>query len=148
MPTVAIEGLAAVFRNDEQVTNPVVLASIVPLAYEDEVFTDYLGGTEVQDALQGALERSGVLRFTHVPGADLLTLTVEFVARRPLSELETQELVRDTLAQWSDGVGENWTCISPERTGYTIMCLYPGCRPLPSPYPIVRVEADGHAAAK
>jgi hypothetical protein len=142
MPTVAIEGLAAVYRNDEQVTDPLVLASLVPLAYEDEVFTDYLGGTELQDALQGALERSGVLRFTHVPGADLLTVTVEFIARRPLSEPETQELVQDTLGQWSDGVGENWTCISPKRVGYTIMCLCPGCGQLPSPYPIVRVEAD------
>src|SRR5687768_18449487 len=137
MPTVAIEGLAAVFRNDEQVTNPVVLASIVPLAYEDEVFTDYLGGTEVQDALQGALERSGVLRFTHVPGADLLTLTVEFVARRPLSELETQELVRDTLAQWSDGVGETWTCFVPDGIGYRLLGLFPGGIRLPDPFRFV-----------
>jgi hypothetical protein len=148
MPTVAIEGVATVFRNDQQVTDPRILASLVPLAYEDEVFTDYLGGTPVQDALQAALERSGVLKFTHVPGADVLTVTVEFSARRALSEPELQELVRDTLGQWSDGVGENWTCISPERTGYTIMCLYPGCGPLPSPYPIVRIDSDGHAAAK
>ena len=50
------------FRDDEQVSDPRVLASLVPLAYEDEVFTDYLGGTEVQDALQGALQRLSATR--------------------------------------------------------------------------------------
>ena len=147
MHTVIIEGFAAVFRDKEQITDPRILASLVPLAYEDEVFTDYLGGTPVRDALLSALERSGVLRFNHEPGADLLTVGVEFRSRRALSEAELQELVSDTLGQWSDGIGENWTSLSPDRTGYTIMCLFPGCGPLPSPYPIVRVRPDESQAA-
>jgi hypothetical protein len=144
MPTIVVQGLAAVYRDDERVTDPQVLASLVPLVFDDDdaVFTDYLGGTPLQDELRSALERSGVLRFTHAPGADLLTVTVEFRSRRDLSDAELHELVKDTLGQWSDGIGESWTCISPQRTGYAIMCLSPGCGPLPSPYPIVRVQAD------
>ena len=149
MPRVTIEGLAAVFRNEEQVADPLLLASLVPLAYEDDVFTDYLGGTEIEDALAGcarAKRRPQVHPRSRAP--DLLTVTVEFIARRALqSEPEMQELMRYTLGQWSDGVGENWTCISPERTGYTLMCLTPGDGSLPSPYPVVRVQADGPAAA-
>lgn len=140
MPRITIEGRAAVSLRDVPVTDPGRLASLVPLVYADEVFTDYLGGTPLQAALQGALDRSGVLEFSHVPGADLLSVRVEFVAKRPLSSAELQELVRDTLGQWSDGIGENWTCRSAERTGYTITCLTSGFDPLPEPYPIVRVQ--------
>jgi hypothetical protein len=141
MPRITIEGLAAVSRNDEQVTDPGVLASLVPLTYGDELFTTYMGGTPLEDAVREALEPGGVLRFTHAPGTELLTVRVEFEARRILSPEELRTLIDDTLSQWSDGIGENWTCESPNRTGgYAIMCLFPGCGPLPSPYPVVRID--------
>jgi hypothetical protein len=36
---------------------------------------------------------------------------------------ELRALVAYTMGQWSDGIGENWTCERSDRCGFAIMCL-------------------------
>jgi hypothetical protein len=122
---VVIRGSAAVFRDDEQVTDPGVLRSLDGLAYDEERFTDYLGGPPEEDELAAVLEPGGVIRFGY-RGGDLLTATTEYRTRRPLTDAELRLLVDYTMGQWSDGIGENWTCCSAEACGYTIMYLTAG----------------------
>ncbi|MGL4424313.1 MAG: hypothetical protein ACRCZF_26900, partial [Gemmataceae bacterium] len=42
--------------------------------------------------------------------------------RRLLSDAELGLLVEYTMGQWSDGIGENWACLSPDKCGYSIQC--------------------------
>jgi len=120
---VAIHGFAAVFTEDEQVTDPVILSRLNGLAYDEEVFTDYLGGSPEEEALAAALERSGTLAFSYAEGDDLLGVVTEYRAKRQLTEAEVQLLVKYTMGQWSDGIGENFTCLSAEQCGHGVMCL-------------------------
>lgn len=121
---VILRGWAAVSdETDRPITSPSVLRELSGLSYDDEFFTDYLGGPELENALATALERSGNLKFDYVEAAELLRVTTEFRATRKLSQDELQCLVEYTLGQWSDGIGENFTCESASRCGYTVMCL-------------------------
>jgi hypothetical protein len=141
MPRIVIRGAAAVFREDEQVTDSGVLRSLGGLVYDEERFTDYLGGPPEEEQLAAALEPGGIIKFGYIDGDALLTATTEYQSRRPLTEVELRLLVGYTMGQWSDGIGENWTCISPDKCGYLIMCLTaregigPG-------YPAVEVVAE------
>jgi hypothetical protein len=120
-----IQGWAAVYREDEQVTDPAILRSLDGVVYDDERFTDYFGGPTEEDVVAAALEPGGSLQFGYSEGEELLTATTEYRSRRPLSPEELRLLVDYTMGQWSDGIGENWTCESGERCGYSIMCLGP-----------------------
>ena len=128
MARIIIRGSAAVFRDDDddQVTDPVILRSLDGLVYDEERFTDYLGGPPNEDELAAALEPGGVIRFSYREGDDLLTAVTEYHSRRPLSNTELRLLVEYTMGQWSDGIGENWTCFSAAKCGYTIMCITGG----------------------
>jgi hypothetical protein len=141
---IIIEGLAAVFREEAEVSDPATLWSLDGLAYDDERFTDYLGGPPEEDALAEALDGGGSLRFAYRVGVPALIATTDYHSKRPLCESELQALVAYTMGQWSDGIGENWTCESEERCGFTIMCLTPGDG-VGAGYPSVRVieEAAG-----
>lgn len=141
MARVCIRGAAAVFRDDEQVTDPAVLRSLDGLAYDEERFTDYIGGPPEEDQLAAALEPGGIISFAYREGDDLLSATTEYRSRRPLTNAELRLLVDYTMGQWSDGIGENWTCISPEKCGYTIMCLTTDDE-VGSDYPAVEVVAE------
>ena len=123
---VAICGNAAVFREDTAVTDPSVLRSLDGLVYDDERFTDYLGGPQDEDILAAALEPGGVIRFGYDGQGEVLRVVTEYRSRCPLTADELGLLVDYTMGQWSDGIGENWTCESARRCGYTIMCLTPG----------------------
>lgn len=126
MALIIIRGSAAVFRGDEPVSDPAVLRSLGGVVYDDERFTDYLGGPPGEDAVAAALEPGGAIRFAYHEGDNLLTATTEYYSRRPLTVDELQALVEYTMGQWSDGIGENWACESAERCGYSIMCLTAG----------------------
>jgi hypothetical protein len=141
MTRIAIRGLAAVYRDDVAVTDPSVLQSLDGLAYEDEQFTDYLGGPCEEDTLAAALEPGGAIRFGYDGQGEALSAVTEYRCRRPLTADELRLLVEYTMGQWSDGIGENWTCESASRCGYTIMCLTPGDGVGPD-YPVVEV-AEG-----
>ena len=93
MPRILIRGLATVMRDDEPITDPAVLRSLDGLAYDDERFTDYLGGPAEEDALAAALESGGSLRFSYREDNPLLIATTEYQVRRPLYESELRLLV-------------------------------------------------------
>ncbi len=121
--TIIISGWAAVFEGDDRITYPPVLRKLDGLVYDDECFTDFLGGTEVEDALSASLERGGSLRFEYLTGSALLRVTTEYRANRTLTPEELQSLASYTEGQWSDGIGENFECGSEKRCGYTVACL-------------------------
>ena len=89
-----------------------------------------------RDVLAAALESGGHLRFNYQEGETLLGAITEYRTKRALSEAELRLLVDYTMGQWSDGIGENWTCESHEHCGYTVMCLTPG-DDVPDGYPRV-----------
>jgi len=138
MSRIVIRGLAAVFRGDEPVRDPVLLRSLDGVVYDDERFTDYLGGPPEEDAVCAALEPGGNIRFSYLRSDHLLTATTEYTSRRALTKPELQLLVAYTMGQWSDGIGENWACESADRVGSTIMCLTRGDDVGPD-YPSVEV---------
>jgi hypothetical protein len=147
MLRIVIEGLAAVSREGEQITDASVLRSLDGLTYDEERFTDYLGGPAEEDALASALESGGHLRFGHHGSAPLLTATTEYRSRRPLSESELRVLVEYTMGQWSDGIGENWACFSPGRCGFMVTCITTAGDGVPDEYPAVQlIEATPSAA--
>jgi hypothetical protein len=140
MSRIVIRGRALVFRGTERVVDPAVLQSLDGVVYDDEVFTDYLGGPPEEDALAAALLPGGNLRFSYVIGEAVLSLTTEYQSRRPLADAELRLLTAYTLGQWADGIGENWTCESEGRVGYGIMCVSPEHTD-PS-YPVLDVIED------
>jgi hypothetical protein len=141
MSRIVIRGSAAVFRDDEQVTDPGVLRSLAGLVYDEERFTDYIGGPPAENELAAALEPGGIISFGHPDGDEVLAATTEYRSRRQLTDAELRLLVDFTMGQWSDGVGENWTCISPDKCGYSIQCLTAGNGVGPD-YPAVEIVAD------
>jgi hypothetical protein len=123
MIRIFICGWAAVFLEDEQVTDLTVLRTLDGLVYDDERFIDYLDAGPAEDTVAAALEPGGVIRFGYSEGEELLRATTEYRSRRPLTDVELRLLVEYTMGQWSDGIGENWTCSSADKCGYTIQCL-------------------------
>lgn len=138
MVRIIIRGSAAVFHGDDPVTDPAVLRLLGGLVYDEERFTDFLGGSPAADRVAAALEPGGSLGFGYREGEALLTAVTEYRSRRPLSDTELRLLVAYTMGQWSDGIGENWTGLSADRCGYTVMCLTPG-EGVPRDYPSVQV---------
>jgi hypothetical protein len=106
-----------------QVQDRAILRELANYVDEPDLYqTDYLGGTPEENALAEALERSGQLRFSLREGEQVLRVLSTFIARRPLKDLEIELLRNDTLAQWSDGMGESiWIQEGP----YKDYCLKP-----------------------
>jgi len=109
--------------------------------YDEERFTDYIGGPPEEDELAASLAPGGVISFGYRDGDEVLTATTEYRSRRPLTAEELRLLVDYTMGQWSDGIGENWTCSSPDKCGYSVMCLTAGDGVGPD-YPAVEVVAE------
>jgi hypothetical protein len=139
LPQVAIRGFAAVFRDDQQVTDPQTLSALVPLSYDDELFSDYLADANLDKSLVNAIAPSGTLRFDYDGESTALRVSTEYQTRRPLTQPEIEALVEYTKDQWSDGVGENWASESVDRVGYSIQCIRSGDG-LPDEYPWVDVN--------
>jgi hypothetical protein len=142
VPKLAIRGFAAVFQKGQNVTDPATLASLVPISFDDEVFSDYLADGSLDPDLVDAIAPGGVLDFDYDGESAVLRVSVEYTTRRALSAPELRALVEYTLGQWSGGIGETWASVSMERTGYSIQCVFHG-EGLPAEYPWVDVrEAD------
>jgi len=140
---VVISAKAFVYdRERNEVSDPAILRSLDGLAYEDEVFTDYLGGPPAEDALREALERGGRLRFVYRADRNELWRVTEYRTLRPLSEPELDLLVASTRGQWSDGIGENFTSHSLDRCGYTVDCALRGRRSGERVQPLVEIHPD------
>jgi hypothetical protein len=141
LPKVAIRGFAAVFRNDRQVTDSVTLRSLVPLSYDDELFSEYLLDANVDKALVDAILPSGKLQFDYDGESTVLRVSVEYQTRRLLTQPEIRALVEYTMGQWSDGFGEGWASESENRVGYSIQCITFG-EGLPEEYPWVDLNDE------
>jgi len=137
-----IRGSAAVFHgeddSDSKVTIPEILRSLDGLVYDEERFTDYLGGTAEEDELASLVEPGGAIRFEYREGSELLTAITEYCCHVRLSGEQLKLLTDYTMGQWSDGIGENWACSSSAKCGYMIMCLTMGDGVGPK-YPLVEV---------
>lgn len=141
MARIVIRGSAAVFRDDVRVSDSVILRSLDGMVYDEERFTDYLGGPAEENLVAAALEPGGIIRFGYRDADDVLSVTTEYRTRRPLTAAELRLLIDYKLGQWSDGIGENWACISPDKCGYSIVCLTPGNGVSPD-YPSVEVLGE------
>ena len=139
MPQVAIRGFAAVFRGDQQLTDPPTLSALVPLSYDDELFSDYFADANLDVALVDAIAPSGKLRFDYDGESIVLRVSTEYQTRRLLTQPEIESLVEYTKGQWSDGIGENWASESVERVGFSIQCITFGDG-LPDEYPWVDLD--------
>ena len=124
MNQIRIVGIAAVFRDsdDELETNPALLSRFDGHVYDEERFTDYLGGPEDEDALAALLVPGGFLRFTYDGHSEVLTAITEYHSHRPLVNAELELLVDYTMGQWSDGIGENFACDTPFDLGLSVQC--------------------------
>jgi hypothetical protein len=103
-----IWGLAVVFDADgAEVDDQAILGELAGFVPDEDSFaTDFIGGTEKENALAAALDRSGQLRFAYDHEQDCLRVLTEYSARRELNEAEVNLLCEYTLGQWSDGMGE------------------------------------------
>ena len=90
--------------------------------YDEEKFTDYLGGPPEETALAALLQPGGYLHFQHDGTASHLIVFTEYLSSRPLTEVEIETLVDYTLGQWSDGIGENLSCYDPLQLGMSLYC--------------------------
>ncbi len=140
MARILVRGWAAVFHDDEPVTDPAVLRSLDGLVYDEETFTDFLGVSDSQKVLLRALESGGSLRFRYQEGDEWLTATTEYRSKRPLVESELRQLLKYTSSQWAVGIGANWTSVSADRCGFTIMCITPGDMVEPNALSIRMIE--------
>jgi hypothetical protein len=121
---VSIAGRAFVLdAEDREIDDPAILRGFDGLTYEDEVFTDYLGGPEEEDALLAALEKGGYLRLRYKADVNQLWVVTEYATKRTLTAEELQLLADYTTGQWSDGIGENFHGLSEERHGYAVDCF-------------------------
>lgn len=120
---VVVQGIAYVFGDDDQIVeNPAILNSYRGFVYNDERFTDYLGGPANEDALAALLSPGGYLRFEYDGKSPFLTAITEYQATRALEDAELDLLVDYTSGQWSDGIGENLATQSGLRDGRSIQC--------------------------
>jgi len=124
MNRIKITGIALVFRNadDQLETDSTILARFNGHVYEDERFTDYIGGPEPENKLAAVLNPSGYLRFEYDGSASHLAAITEYESTRPLDDQELELLVALTMGQWSDGVGENFACYTPFDLGVSVQC--------------------------
>lgn len=103
--------------------------------------TDYIGGTEPEDALASALERSGQLRIEYREGEDCMRVVSVYVTKRALSAGECALLVGTTLGQWSDGMGESVFVEAGPFEDFKLQPLSERVAGVPD-YPFVEIRPD------
>jgi hypothetical protein len=119
-----------------RITDLAVLKSLDGLLYDDEKFTDHLGGPARENALVSLLEEGGILQFQCDLDSGQLRVITEYRASRRLKKKELAALVDYTIGQWSDGIGESFHDESIERCGYHLACQ--------DDAPVVEQIDDGH----
>lgn len=120
---IRISGVAAVFdENDEFVSDRELLGQFDGYVYDNERFTDYLGGPPLEDTLAELLEPGGHLLFTLASDSPLLRAVTEYRAPRRLADSELGVLLDYTMGQWSDGIGENIATETWAKTGLSVQC--------------------------
>jgi hypothetical protein len=76
---------------------------------DDECFSDYLLDDPHTKALPDRGVSGGNLRFRFRQPTQELWVETVYDLREPLTDEETKSLVKYTLGQWSDGIGENFS---------------------------------------
>lgn len=104
---IIVSGLAEVHRceGDALVTDPAVLARLDGYVHTDDTCVQYL---------DGALDRiglvDGALRLRYDTEQERMLIVTEYGSPRELKPKELKSLTSETVAQWSDGIGEGgWT---------------------------------------
>jgi hypothetical protein len=101
---VIISGRAAAFdRENREITQPARLRALDGIVYEEMSCCDCLGGELGEIGLIG-----GLLRLAHRADGNQLRIVTEYQSPRALTPKELQGLVKETQAQWSDGIGESY----------------------------------------
>lgn len=77
------------------------LGKLNGLAYAEDTCGDYLGATLKDIGITG-----GKIELSFPGDADTLKVRTTYAAPRKLTKAECQLLVKETAAQWSDGIGE------------------------------------------
>ena len=109
---------ATAFRKDSKTPDQQLFASIDGLS-SDELFGDYLLDHN-NPHLSGLRIRDGSLRFEFNQTSHELWATIIYEVERKLSSDEEDALVKYTLGQLSDGIGENLTQDYVRNTGVVI----------------------------
>jgi hypothetical protein len=101
---IRVSGVAAVFdENDEFVSDRELLRQFDGYVYDDERFTDYLGGPPVEEVLAELLEPGGYLLFALASDSPLLRAVTEYRTPRRLTDSELRVLFDYTMGQWISG---------------------------------------------
>ncbi len=118
---IRITGPTTVLDTDHnEVTDPDILRSLDGFTYDDDIFTNYLGGPDDETALAVLLEHGGVIRFEFFPESGELVVVTEYHAARRLTAEELNLLTEYTIGQWCDGIVEGLAAECVDRCGYAI----------------------------
>ncbi|MBL8798655.1 MAG: hypothetical protein JNM56_32475 [Planctomycetia bacterium] len=131
----------------ESVNDPDTLAGLHNTRYEDERFTDFIGGMDtafseqyvrenpndeaardslerfkLENAVASTLRPGGYLTFVYKPDVNELWVVTEYETTRELEPRQLDFLKEYTTGQWSDGIGENFLSESETRYGLIVDC--------------------------
>lgn len=110
---VIVKGIACVFGDaDQMIEDPAILSSHDGLVYNDERFTDYLGGLENEDALAALLIPGGYLRFEYDGHSQFLTASP---SSGPFGNLTTLSLSCLSITLLDNGVMKSAKTLLPKR---------------------------------
>jgi hypothetical protein len=99
---ISISGHAAAFNDsDEEITTATTLKELAGVKSDDSC-VNYLDEALAEIGLVG-----GHLEFAYDEESNRLRVLTVYHSPRKLNKKELQELVKETQAQWSDGIGEN-----------------------------------------
>src|SRR5438132_1574092 len=102
---IIISGRAIAFDNTtkEEITQPEELKKLDGVVYTEDSCCEYLSGDLDQIGLTG-----GLLRLAYMTGKNQLRVITDYQSPRELKPKELKALVKETNAQWSDGIGESY----------------------------------------
>ena len=121
MPVIAISGVAQAILGDPQ-GDAVTYAKA--LSYLHGMYSEDLCADHFEDpTLREIGLRGGRLRFVHSPEESSLRITTTYDVPRALNDDETERLVQETLAQWSDGLGSGSFCCHRGQVLSTALAL-------------------------
>jgi len=103
-------------KSGELVNDAARIATLDGVA-SDECFSDYLLDDPLTKALPSKGVSGGYLRFCFRGDSHKLFAETEYDLREPLTGEEIKALVKYTMSQWSDGIGENFSQSFADESG-------------------------------
>ena len=109
---IIISGRAAALdaTTKEEIVQPEELEKLAGVVYTEDSCCSYFPRDLHEIGMTG-----GLLRLTYIPGTNQLRVMTEYQSPRTLKAKELKALVKQTTAQWSDGIGESsfWQEVRP-----------------------------------